>query len=97
MRSFIKETGMVRHIDDLGRVVIPIELRRTLSIKQGDAIEMYVEDNNIKLKKFLPDCAICNSLEKLQAFKDKLICQKCVDQIVAVAMGVNSSEGDAIR
>src|SRR5690606_28779515 len=58
--NFMKSTGIVRKVDELGRVVIPIELRRTLGIAEKDALEIYVDDDKIILKKYMPNmtCAV---------------------------------------
>jgi len=55
LKSIMKSTGMVRKVDELGRVVIPIELRRSLNIKEKDAIEIYIDDDQIVLKKYIPN------------------------------------------
>lgn len=53
----MKSTGMVRKVDELGRVVLPIELRRSLGIKEKDAIEIYIDGDKIILKKYVPNMA----------------------------------------
>ena len=57
----MKSTGVVRKVDELGRIVIPIELRRTLGIGEKDALEIYVDADTIILKKYLPACIFCNT------------------------------------
>ena len=57
----MKSTGIVRKIDELGRLVLPIELRRTLEISDGDSLEIFVEDNTIILKKYQPACIFCGN------------------------------------
>lgn len=75
-----KATGIVRHIDDLGRVVIPMELRRTLDIKEGDPIEVYVMGGeSIVLRKYTPGCLTCGNINNLSTFKDKLFCSDCLE------------------
>lgn len=74
----MKATGIVRKVDELGRIVLPIELRRTLDIAERDAIEIYVEGSSIVLKKFRPNCIFCNSSKDVVDFKGKNICQKCI-------------------
>lgn len=56
----MKATGIVRKVDELGRVVLPIELRRNLDIKEKDALEIYVDEDKIILKKYEPACIFCN-------------------------------------
>lgn len=74
----MKATGIVRKVDELGRIVLPIELRRTLDIAEKDAIEIYVEGSSIVLKKFRPNCVFCDSSKDVVDFKGKNICQKCI-------------------
>ncbi|WP_040224476.1 AbrB/MazE/SpoVT family DNA-binding domain-containing protein [Bhargavaea cecembensis] len=73
----MKSTGIVRKVDELGRVVIPIELRRTLGIKEKDALEIYVDDEKIILKKYMPNmtCAITGDVsdDNLRLIDGKLI------------------------
>ncbi|WP_366749992.1 AbrB/MazE/SpoVT family DNA-binding domain-containing protein [Tepidanaerobacter sp. EBM-38] len=77
----MKSTGIVRKVDSLGRVVIPIELRRTLGISVKDALEIYVDTDRIILKKYLPACIFCGSAEDLINFDGKNICKKCAKKI----------------
>ena len=77
----MKATGIVRRVDELGRVVIPIEIRNKFGIAEKDPIEIYVEGTSIVLKKFEPNCVFCGSTKKLIQFKDKLICSKCSEKI----------------
>lgn len=73
----IKSTGIVRKVDELGRVVIPIELRRTLGIDEKDALEIYVDHEKIILKKYEPACVFCGNAESVQNFKGKNVCRQC--------------------
>lgn len=77
----MKSTGIVRKVDELGRVVIPIELRRTLGIDEKDALEIYVDNEKIVLKKYEPACIFCNSADNVQSFKGKLVCSDCVKKM----------------
>ena len=77
----MKATGIVRKIDDLGRVVLPIELRRTLGISERDSLEIYVDGENIVLKKYAPACIFCGSADDVVNFRDKIICEKCISEI----------------
>jgi len=74
----MKSTGIVRKVDDLGRIVLPIELRRTLSIDEKDPLEIYVNGDNIILKKYEPTCVFCGRTENIVNFKDKKVCESCV-------------------
>ncbi|MDI3508784.1 MAG: AbrB family transcriptional regulator, transcriptional pleiotropic regulator of transition state [Clostridiales bacterium] len=77
----MKSTGIVRKVDELGRVVIPIELRRTLNISQRDALEIYVDGEHIILKKYEPACIFCGDAADVQPYKGKNICKNCLVEI----------------
>ncbi|MCH5323718.1 MAG: AbrB/MazE/SpoVT family DNA-binding domain-containing protein [Eubacterium sp.] len=77
----MKSTGIVRKVDELGRIVIPIELRRTLDIDIKDSLEIYVEDDRIILKKYAPACSFCNNASDIQQFKGKNICSECLEDL----------------
>ncbi|NLW56089.1 MAG: AbrB/MazE/SpoVT family DNA-binding domain-containing protein [Firmicutes bacterium] len=81
----MKSTGIVRKVDELGRVVIPIELRRTLQIEERDALEIYVDGEKIILKKYEPACIFCGNAENVQIFKDKNICTDCLEAMKNVS------------
>ena len=72
----MKSTGIVRKVDELGRVVIPIELRNKLGIEEKDPIEIYVDGSSVVLKKFQPNCIFCGGTKNLIKYKDKLVCSK---------------------
>ena len=73
----MKNTGIVRRIDDLGRVVVPRELRRSLQIENGDEIEIFTEEDRIILKKYKPGCVICGSMDNLVDFRGRPVCGMC--------------------
>lgn len=77
----MKSTGMVRRVDELGRVVIPKEIRSKLDIEEKDPLEIYVEGSSIILKKFQTNCIFCGSTNNLIEYKDKLICTKCIENL----------------
>ena len=77
----MKSTGIIRKLDELGRVVIPIELRNKFNITEKDPIEIYVDGSNIILKKYENTCIFCGSTENLKEFKDKQICKKMLKKI----------------
>ena len=77
----MKSTGIVRKVDELGRIVLPIELRRTLDIGERDALEIYVEGSAVVLKKYRPTCVFCDSARDIQVFKGKNICSKCLREL----------------
>lgn len=74
----MKSTGIVRKMDTLGRVVIPIELRRTLGIDVKDSIEIFVDKDTIILKKYNPACSFCDNAGDLVHYKGKNICKDCL-------------------
>ena len=76
-----KTTGIIRNTDELGRIVIPKELRDIFEIKEKDPIEILVNDNSIVLKKYEKSCIFCDTTKKLTKFKNKLICHKCMESI----------------
>lgn len=77
----MKSTGIVRKVDELGRVVIPIELRRTLDINEKDALEIYVDGEMIILKKYAPACIFCGQAKDVVQYKGKNICPACMNEL----------------
>lgn len=81
----MKSTGIVRKVDELGRVVIPIELRRTLQINEKDPLEIYVDGEKIILKKYEPACIFCGNADNLRRYREKNICSDCLQQLRQVS------------
>ena len=77
----MKSTGIVRKVDELGRIVIPMELRRNLDIAEKDALEIYVDGEQIILKKYEPACIFCGDARDVINYKGKNICQKCFEEM----------------
>ena len=77
----MKCTGIVRKLDELGRVVLPIELRRTLDIAEKDALEIYVDGASIILKKYEPACIFCGDAKDVLIYKGKNICPECMAEL----------------
>ncbi len=77
----MKSLGIVRKVDELGRIVLPIELRRKFDVDVKDALEIYTEDDKIILKKYEPACVFCGSSEDIISYNDKNICKNCIEQI----------------
>jgi transcriptional pleiotropic regulator of transition state genes len=73
----MKSTGVVRKVDELGRIVIPIELRRTLGVDIKDPLEIFTDESTIILKKYEPGCIFCGNLSGVIAYKGKNICDEC--------------------
>ena len=80
----MKSTGIVRKVDELGRIVLPIELRRTLDIDIKDSIEIYVENDSIILRKYEPTCIFCGNNGELATLNDKNICSKCLEKLKTI-------------
>jgi transcriptional pleiotropic regulator of transition state genes len=78
----MKATGIVRKVDELGRIVVPIELRRSLGIGDRDAVEMFLDENNIIIRKHQPSCVFCGSTDDTVEFKQKIVCKNCIDTMV---------------
>ena len=78
----MKSTGIVRKVDELGRIVLPKELRITLNIKEKDPLEIFVDDDGkIILKKYEPACIFCNGMNDIVSFKSHNICRECMEKI----------------
>lgn len=77
----MKATGIVRKIDDLGRVVLPIELRRTLNIDIKDPVEIFIEGDLIILKKYEPACVFCGEAANVENFRGKNVCKSCAKEL----------------
>ena len=80
----MKSTGIVRKVDELGRIVLPIEMRRTLDIAEKDALEIYVEGENIILRKYQASCIFCDNAKDIHVFKGKNICAHCLKELLEV-------------
>jgi AbrB family transcriptional regulator, transcriptional pleiotropic regulator of transition state genes len=78
----MKSTGIVRQVDRLGRIVIPIELRRTMDISLRDALEISMQGDKAILKKYHPACVFCDDARDVVYYRDKLVCRKCLQDIV---------------
>ena len=77
----MKSTGIVRKVDELGRIVIPIELRRTLDIAEKDSLEIYTQDDAIVLKKYENTCVFCGKTKNVREYKGKNICESCLAEL----------------
>jgi transcriptional pleiotropic regulator of transition state genes len=79
-----RSTGMTRKVDELGRMVLPSELRKRFRIHEGDHLAIHVEEERIVLTKVETGCVFCDSTDGLVNFRDKLICKDCkasIDEI----------------
>ena len=78
----MKATGVIRSVDELGRLVIPKEIRKTMDIRCGDPLEIFVDGSDtIVLRKYLCACVFCQSTEELSDYKGKKVCSACLDEI----------------
>ena len=77
----MKATGIVRKVDELGRIVLPMELRRTMNINEKDPIEVYVDAETIILKKYEPSCIFCGEAKNVDEYKGKNICDDCMREL----------------
>lgn len=77
----MKSTGVVRQLDTLGRIVLPIELRRTMDIGVKDMLEIFVDGDSIILKKYHPSCVFCSDARDVTHYKGKLVCKNCLAEL----------------
>lgn len=77
----MKSTGIVRKVDELGRIVLPIELRRTLDIAERDPLEIFVDGSAIVLQKYEQSCVFCGQAKGLTRFRDKSVCMSCLEAL----------------
>ena len=85
----MKSTGMIRRMDELGRIVLPAEIRQMMDIHVKDQIEIFTEGDRIVLRKYYPACIFCGKTEPLFYFRDKRVCGTCVTEL----MGEGPSSG----
>ena len=79
----MKSTGVVRRVDELGRIVLPKELRTILGIDVKDAIEIFTDDDKIILQKYQPACTFCNNANDIIYFSGKRVCAECIEKLKA--------------
>ena len=77
----MKSTGIVRKLDELGRVVLPMEIRSTFDINPKDALEIFVEDDCIILRKYQPSCVFCGETRDNITFGEKRVCKHCIEKL----------------
>jgi transcriptional pleiotropic regulator of transition state genes len=81
----VKSIGMSRKVDDLGRIVLPVELRRQLGIRAGDELDIAVDGATVLLHKIESRCVFCDSIDALKGYREKQICGSCVTELSAPA------------
>lgn len=79
----MKSTGMIRRVDELGRIVLPVEIRRSMDISVRDAMEIYLDNDRIVLQKYSTNCVFCGSTQDLVRYHGKHLCQNCMQGIAA--------------
>ncbi len=77
----MKSTGIVRRVDQLGRVVLPMELRRILNIGIKDSLEIFVEEEKIILRKYEPACVFCKTADNVIEHGGRLVCEECIREL----------------
>ena len=77
----MKSTGIVRKIDDLGRLVIPKELRKTMNINKKDPMEIFVDGDRIILNKYEPACIFCGSMDDNIEYEGRIVCKECIEEM----------------
>lgn len=77
----MKSTGLVRKVDSLGRIVLPIELRRALELEEKDSLEICVDGDDIVLRRYQPACVFCSSTKDVFVYDGRNICRSCVEAL----------------
>ena len=77
----MKSTGVVRKVDELGRIVLPISIRQTMDINEKDPLEIFTDENRIILQKYHPACEFCNDVDNIVYFGEKRICRSCIESL----------------
>ena len=77
----MKSVGIVRKVDELGRIVLPMELRKSFNINEGDPMEIYIDGSSIMLKKYEPSCIFCGETRDIKVYKGKNICSDCMNDL----------------
>ncbi len=80
----MKSTGIVRTVDSVGRMVLPAEIREKFGIKEGGELEIYVDSSSIILKKYEPTCIFCGSAKDITVFKERNVCNKCLEHLKTI-------------
>ena len=78
----MKSTGVVRKVDELGRIVLPISIRQTMDINEKDSLEIFTDENKIILQKYQPSCIFCNNAKDVVSFHGKNVCSKCIQELL---------------
>jgi transcriptional pleiotropic regulator of transition state genes len=90
----MKATGIVRKVDELGRVVVPIELRRALGIEIRDSVEIFTADDSVIIRKSRVNCIFCGDENDITEFKGKPICPNCLNEIKEIDISESDTESE---
>lgn len=82
----MKSLGIVRKVDELGRIVLPIETRKRLGLGAKDPVEIFVEKDRVVLKKYEPACIFCGDADDITIYKDKRICKSCLEEMKKIEL-----------
>ena len=77
----MKSLGIVRKVDELGRIVLPKEIRTSFDLEPGDGVEMFSDKDRIILHKYAPSCVFCGEADDIVTYKDKKICKGCLEEM----------------
>ena len=78
---YMKSTGIVRRVDEVGRIVLPMEIRKSLNIDTRDPVEIFVDSNQIILRKYEPACIFCGNADDVRIFKGRIVCKNCAKEL----------------
>lgn len=81
----MKSTGMVRKIDELGRIVIPSEIRQHMDIQVRDPLEIFIDNDSIVFKKYVPGCIFCKNVDQISYFQEKRVCADCLEKLKSLS------------
>jgi len=81
----MKATGIVRKVDELGRIVLPSELRKTMHVKVGDSFELFTNENTVVLKKYEPGCILTDTMEDLVDYQGKKVSKQAIRELAELA------------
>jgi transcriptional pleiotropic regulator of transition state genes len=94
----MKEVGIARRVDNLGRIVLPAELRRLFGISPGDAVDISVDGDAIVLRKVDRACAFCDGVTDLRTYRERTVCANCAAGIAQVGGSApGQAEGEVVH
>ncbi|MCL2420879.1 MAG: AbrB/MazE/SpoVT family DNA-binding domain-containing protein [Defluviitaleaceae bacterium] len=81
----MKATGIVRKVDELGRIVLPSELRKTMHVSVGDSFELFTHDNTVVLKKYEPGCILTGLMDELVEYQGRKVSKQAIKEMAELA------------